>query len=642
MNMKDRMKSVLQDEEVLEELREGGFLDDTSAETESLATAQTAFDVSDLKAATDRLRQGDFAPESLGQAEAIIVRFGHPSLLVQGGTYKKPKLKTWQKRLDPHRSAIDRAIAGVGRIELRGHASHKWVGTGWMIDDRIVVTNRHVARFFAETARGRVAITPGVTPFIDYREEHGSTQAFETEVAEIIHIEDRNSGVDLAFLRLRGDPVAASGVKVLKVAEGLDEASTIGVIGYPAFDPRNSPDDQHRIFEDIYDKKRFAPGYVMDRDGTDLIFQHNCTTLGGNSGSCVIDIATGNVVGLHFGGREGEENRAVRPEIIRDRAASAGISARGSSPGGETETAEAPRHPVSHYAGRGGYDSAFLGDGKLAVPMPKLNVLQQRDAASLSDGTVELKYQHFSVVMNGARRLAFFTAVNIDGGDLWHKRRGRDRWGTDPRIPEGAQVDNALYRRNDFDRGHLVRRLDPVWGSKEKAKLAEEDTFHYTNAAPQHKDLNQRIWLDLENHVLDRSGDAAARISVFTGPVFGTSDPRSKRSGVEEVGIPPGYWKVIASIGHRRRRRILEAQAFVIWQFDMFDASDLELVFGQTFETYQLPVAALGRLTGLDFGALRDADTQGESPEDHESFVEGPASAFRRHAHPVRGPDDIH
>ena len=34
-------------------------------------------------------------------------------------------------------------------------------------------------------------------------------------------------------------------------------------------------------------------------------FTHDCTTLGGNSGSVVLDLTTGEAVGLHFAGANG-------------------------------------------------------------------------------------------------------------------------------------------------------------------------------------------------------------------------------------------------------------------------------------------------------------------------------------------------
>jgi V8-like Glu-specific endopeptidase len=41
------------------------------------------------------------------------------------------------------------------------------------------------------------------------------------------------------------------------------------------------------------------------------LFTHDCSTLGGNSGSCVIDLESNRVLGLHFKGRYLEANWAV-------------------------------------------------------------------------------------------------------------------------------------------------------------------------------------------------------------------------------------------------------------------------------------------------------------------------------------------
>jgi V8-like Glu-specific endopeptidase len=66
-----------------------------------------------------------------------------------------------------------------------------------------------------------------------------------------------------------------------------------------------------RIFADIYNVKRLQPGEVSG-DALDAfeIF-HDCSTLGGNSGSPVVDLETHQVLGLHFGGRFLEKNHAV-------------------------------------------------------------------------------------------------------------------------------------------------------------------------------------------------------------------------------------------------------------------------------------------------------------------------------------------
>ena len=41
------------------------------------------------------------------------------------------------------------------------------------------------------------------------------------------------------------------------------------------------------------------------------LFQHDCSTLGGNSGSCVVDLDSEQVIGLHFQGTYLDANWAV-------------------------------------------------------------------------------------------------------------------------------------------------------------------------------------------------------------------------------------------------------------------------------------------------------------------------------------------
>lgn len=649
--METRMQAVLADQEVYEELKAGKLFGEAAQSLESVAPAGDIAQlggVQDFGDSLERLASGQdpFAPSA---AEAIIMRHGYPSLLVRDGTFEQPKLETWRKRLEPYRSVIDTAIAAVGRVELTGHPQFKWIGTGWVLDEQTIVTNRHVAELFVDQGAGAPRFKAGMKASLDFREEYENTAELVSAITEIVHVEPRGSGVDLALLRMDRRAFAKLNIAPIAISDRLNDVEYVGVIGYPAHDTRNDLDDQARIFDDIYEVKRFAPGRIKNPNADANAFTHICTTLGGNSGSTVIDIANGSAVGLHFGGREGQANYAVKPGVILERATRSQVQVRrfGAASGGGAGGGTADESAES-LDGRPGFDPEFLGSGRMAVALPQLNPLQMRQVARMSNGRIELKYQHFSLVMNAARRLAFYTAVNIDGTDLWHKPRGRDKWKTDPRLPEEAQVDNALYQRNDFDRGHLVRRLDPVWGPKPEAIQAEDDTFHYTNAAPQHKDLNQKIWLDLENHIMNRTENQDARISVLAGPIFGTADPRSRRPGLEEVGIPLGFWKVIASIRRNNRgRKSLDAQAFVIWQWDMFGDRDLELVFGQGFETYQLSVLDLERLTGLDFQTLRGADTFGE-PAD--SLAESAAESIsQRHvyrgvgerAQHIRSPEDV-
>jgi endonuclease G len=77
---------------------------------------------------------------------------------------------------------------------------------------------------------------------------------------------------------------------------------------------------------------------------------------------------------------------------------------------------------------------------------------------------IDLPNVHFSVLLDPVRRLAAATGVNIDGAALldldWS-----DDWHLDPRVLTSKQAGADVYARNDLDRGHLVRRRDPVWGN---------------------------------------------------------------------------------------------------------------------------------------------------------------------------------
>lgn len=260
----------------------------------------------------------------------------------------------------------------------------------------------------------------------------------------------------------------------------------------------------------------------------------------------------------------------------------------------ETTTQETAILGLEWYANSLGYDPNFLGQ---AVPLPTLSKKKQTDVVQLHDSAgFELKYTHFSVVMSRSRRLAHFTAVNIDGGQLRPLERAEDRWYFDPRLDRTFQSGPELYSGNDLDRGHLVRRLDPVWG--DNAAEANEDTFHFTNCAPQHKQLNQKTWLHLEEYILQNADLHNLKVNVFTGPVFRVDDMVYRG----EFQIPAEFWKVVSIV---KANGQLSATAYLQTQKNLI--VDLEFAFG-AYRTYQVAVARIERLTELDFGNLRHHD----------------------------------
>jgi endonuclease G len=255
------------------------------------------------------------------------------------------------------------------------------------------------------------------------------------------------------------------------------------------------------------------------------------------------------------------------------------------------------------YSTRAGYDPGFLG---VPVPLPALGVAQRAEAATNTqaaagrDDTV-LDYHHYSVVMHRARRLAWVTAVNIDGASWRDIRRETDRWIFDPRIAREVQLGPDMYASNDFDRGHLVRRIDATWGPDDQvAKVANDDTFHFTNCSPQHKDFNQgsALWAGLEKFVLDQAKADQKRMTVFNGPVLLADDPWYRGAQV-----PLAFWKlmVVGAPGGA-----LSAAAFLISQRELVEMELHEAAFVP--ETFQVPVSSISELTTLDFSHLHPWD----------------------------------
>lgn len=561
-----------------------------------------------------------------GFLEAIILRRGRPSFLVLNDDFSIPATeRVWTQRLAAGRDELKQVIRSVGRVEVTGHPDLSWLGTAWLVAPDLIVTNRHVAREFGRASGREFVFRPGVagglmTANIDFKEESGNQSNESVDVSKILFIASDGPGQpDMAVLKLA---TAVDRTPIVLADSSSPSGEFVAVIGYPARDDRrNDPVTAQRIFQDIYEKKRLAPGQLQRAATPNAItLQHDCSTLGGSSGSAVVDATNGRALGLHFGGRFEVSNHAVRIETIKRVLASTSTS---STIAGIS--IEAPAAAPEDYVERSGYDPEFIGNSDdLFVPLPAVSGTLQRDIQRQSRGphrnSPVLNYTHFSIVMCKSRKLPFFTAVNIDGESLRRPRRRRDVWRFDPRIPEAAQLGNDLYANNNLDRGHLVRRLDPVWGDDEESRLAEDDSFHFTNCSPQHKRLNQgqRFWAGLEDYILDNTDERNLRVSVFTGPVFNDRDLKYR-----DVKIPQEFWKVAVNM---RSDGQLSATGYVLSQGEFMD--DLEFAFG-AFRTFQAPIHRIESLTGLSFGALTEHDPMGAIEgiqsgvpiDDYESIV---------------------
>ncbi len=244
--------------------------------------------------------------------ETIVQRVGRPVLLVQDGTYyitderlKAPDADIWKKRLfdgNGVKQNLDAAIPAIGRVELLNNSDFEWVGTGWLIDDDIIVTNRHVANVFAYQNGGNFVFKRGfpngnMSAKLDFRQEYDRSETQVFFIKDVLYIEPE-PGPDIAMLKIeQTNGEGATLASPLRLATTRPQKNQfVATIGYPAYDSRVPDQDLiEKFFGDVFNKKRLAPGQILREEDDEVL--HDCSTLGGNSGSPVKDLVTGEVVG---------------------------------------------------------------------------------------------------------------------------------------------------------------------------------------------------------------------------------------------------------------------------------------------------------------------------------------------------------
>lgn len=255
--------------------------------------------------------------------ESIALRHGRPVLAIKDGDtvleFAQSASTAWREKLVAASPQLRRTIPSVGRVELTNYVAAPSVGTAWMIAAEVAVTNRHVAEYFVQRSVGGLRFLLGddrripIGVDVDFAEEFGSDVEREFDVAEVIYLAPMNLP-DIALLRIKGK----SGLTVpppLTLSKTSSVGKTVAVIGYPHRDPFLPEQTlMDEIFFNGYERKQIAPGFVMNELTADI--EHDCSTLTGNSGSPVVDLESGEVVGHHRAGIFLSRNFAVTPAGI--------------------------------------------------------------------------------------------------------------------------------------------------------------------------------------------------------------------------------------------------------------------------------------------------------------------------------------
>jgi endonuclease G len=638
----------------------------------------------------------------IDRLEAIVLPNERPVAYIRRGSFSDLKQSRWKHINDGSvRKRIEPLFPSIGRVELPGGQIMEYFGTAFVVGNNLLMTNRHVGRLFTDGVGTKQLRYQPDAAAMDFRREDGLK---ETETVSVIDVVMIHPYWDMALLKVASLP---AGVEPLKLAVDDPERyldQDVMVVGYPARDPRNNLDLQDRIFERKYGVKRLQPGKARARDEFPSFgnrvraMTHDASTLGGNSGSVVIDVKTGVVIGLHFAGEYLKANYAVPTfELARDsrvvdagvnfvsriaaddsltRSAWAAADRDESIPGPHQTAGPSASLPITSKGGftftiplhitisvgtpviaasttvvasdalvekvpvvfpdlasRTGYRADFLDlDGNVSVPMPVLTNNGTNAATKLVDGSGHvLKYHKFSVVMHSERRLALFTAANVDWRAEKREVDGKkptrkqlngfdgstsETWVLDRRIPEDRQLPDVFYTKDDgaWDKGHLVRRDDVAYGNDfPDMQMSNGDTFHVTNCSPQTAAFNRSKpsefnWGALEEMI--RKQTSSEKVCIFSGPVFAADDRffhgKTSKGKDVSVAIPSRFWKIIVA----NHDGSPAAFGFILGQ-DLVDVPlHDELVVPDAWKRLMRPIAEIEELLNglVKLSFLKDCD----------------------------------
>ena len=204
-----------------------------------------------------------------------------------------PEWADFAKKVSP----FLRAIGRLDRVTPEGRPIA--MGTGFLIAPTLLVTNRHVVW---QLSHGGDVVRPGEAT-VFFRCDWNTPPEPPVPVRRVA---DFHPELDLAVLELEAVDRERTPLRLSAATPAVGQL--VVAIGFPWDDGRN-PAFVPLLFGDVFGVKRAAPGEIVARRPSS--FMHDCTTLGGNSGSPVLAMDTADVVGIHADGLYLYRNEAI-------------------------------------------------------------------------------------------------------------------------------------------------------------------------------------------------------------------------------------------------------------------------------------------------------------------------------------------
>ena len=275
----------------------------------------------DAQAALDALKRGSVpAPAQLAALE-LMIRLMRPAPLCRFG-----QLDGFPGHIqhNVHLSAVWTAFSAqvrpylhsVGRLDRIDANGPTKLGTGFLIGPQLLVTNHHV---LGQLSHGTDALAEGQA-VANFGQEF--EPADKHSAVPIVGVAAFDADLDVAVLRLKDDGVARPKL-VFSTAAAPADGVDVATVGYPIEASSRNPLFLSQVFKPPLGVKRGAPGQVMGRGPRHLY--HDCSTLGGNSGSPVFTLGDATVVGMHGAGEFLYRNVAIAAAPLQQFFTSAGV-----------------------------------------------------------------------------------------------------------------------------------------------------------------------------------------------------------------------------------------------------------------------------------------------------------------------------
>lgn len=304
------------------------------AKTERAAQLKPLHDqlLRDTRRVVKRLSAGKPIPDDIDAQvglEALVQLEGRPALRMTDDVVDPddPGLGEWAGAVLLQEARLRGIQGSIRRIDT---AAGIHAGTGFVVGDGLIMTNRHVLEALAFPAPRRVQPSMWVLhgrPTINFSASaKDPSQSFE--IVEVAFsgpnpadvVDYRN--LDLALLRIAKTNAHGEAPPPLRLSgKPAGGGAKLFVIGYPAMPTALPSDEEGRrrmdvirrlgeIYATTFGVRYLSPGLVMQTptqfrpdDPNPRVFTHDATSLGGNSGSCVLSFDDNlDVAGLHFAG----------------------------------------------------------------------------------------------------------------------------------------------------------------------------------------------------------------------------------------------------------------------------------------------------------------------------------------------------